>query len=193
MRINKVNDAIIKRVGQFAKKVQALREQVTLLKVHAKENTGSKLKILPDDRELPYWLNEKDRSKTEPTIESLTTEIQRLLLIVDGEGECSPLACNKFRESKYALGELTQRQENLSHFLESRTGKPVQVQHVCPRSLVVDGTLMKNQSIRKARKSELNDQRIERQIAAAKQTIKEGRALGASPRVSAPVEQLSFG
>lgn len=177
-RINKVNEAIGKRITQYAKRVLSLQQHMKLLKAYAKNNNRS-----------PFESIEPTPSSTSPDmpVNSLTGDIQRLLLIVDGKVDFSPFNPKfKAQQEKPIGGQLTKRQTVLRDLMNVRSTGTVFIQRVCPKKLIVDDTPLTKSIPTRSRLSasnnELKDQRLRQQVAATKQALLQAKTT--SPSVS---------
>jgi hypothetical protein len=180
-RINKVNDVIAKRVAQHVKHLNSLQQHLSLMKYSVTKNSKE------------ITLNESSQiGEQQPTPDSLSGDIRRLLLIVDGKTEASPLskkanACALMDEKR--TNKLTERQLALKNFLNARPSSTIQL--VCPRKLIVDDIPASNKTPLRNRSIELGDQRLQKEIQSTKQSIMASK--GASPRASLTSGHLSFG
>jgi hypothetical protein len=177
-RINKVNDAIAKKVTQFSNRVLSLQQQLKFLKVYAKSKDADRFGAEdPANKVLPL----RQPQMTEP-VGSLANDIKRLLLIVDGKADCSPFA-QKFKSpqklEKTENGQLSQRQLALKNILSSRLNA-APIQRVCPKKLIVDEAPVAKFTPSRSRSStasnDLQDQQLKQQVEAAKQTIVQAKA-----------------
>lgn len=146
----------------------------------------------PSDDSPPDWVKEQSVD-----VNSLSSEIQRLLLIVEGKSDFSPFSSKTIAQrlkQKPQQNQLTQRQTALNAFLSSRPNVPVQIRRVCPKKLVIDEKPEAVKTPLRNRTNESNDQRLQKQITAAREQIAHTKNVTASPNVSfTSAANLSFG
>lgn len=117
----------------------------------------------------------------------MANDIKRLLLIVDGEDDCSPFSPKPKQEEQEGQEKreedkdegLTQSQIALKNIFEERTDSAT-IRRVCPKKLVVDeAPVMKSTPLRSRTfevSSDVKDEQLKQQVEAAKQTIVQAKA-----------------
>lgn len=177
-RINKVNQAIGKRVSQFAVRLSSLQQQIKFLNVYAKSKGLEQYSPTGSDSEgsLP-----SPPMLTDEPVRLLSNDIKRLMLIVDETTPSSPVA-EKEPQTPEEIEPIDEEQIALNEFLDFHAeNNPVQIQRVCSKKLIMDetpspkGTPLRNRM--QAVNNEMREQHLLKQVEAAKQMVIQAKSI----------------